>query len=485
MTEPRRKVVLVVDDDADIRLSLEMLLQYQGYEVWTAKDGQEALARVEAEARAGRAPAVVLSDLKMPKLTGIELLERLRAREGAPPVILISGHGDVPIAVDAMQRGAANFLEKPLDEARVLVTLQRTLREGELERENRRLRRRLTGRHELVGVSSALRALDQQVTQVADSDASVLVTGENGVGKEVIARNLHFRGRRAAGPFVTVNCAAIPAELVESELFGHVKGSFTGAHEDRVGHFEAADGGTLFLDEIGDMPLPAQAKVLRALESHEVHRVGSSAARAVDIRVVAATNADLEALVEAKQFRMDLFYRLNVVPLHVPPLRERREDVPVLARHFLAQLGDRTGRAAPEISPDALELLAEQPWPGNVRQLRNALEGAAVFATGERIDLAAVEQVLGAGAAAPRAGKLAGGSLPGGPEAVAAGALLAGVPGSDPYDAPTFEDFKNASEALFFRYRLERNEGNVKRTAEELGMQRSHLYKKLERYGLK
>ncbi|MEZ6014181.1 MAG: sigma-54 dependent transcriptional regulator [Planctomycetota bacterium] len=467
MAEAARKCVLVVDDDADIRLTLEMLLQYQGFEVWTAKDGAEALARVETEARAGRAPAVVLTDLKMPRMTGVELLDALQRRESPPPVILISGHGDVPVAVDAMQRGAANFLEKPLEEARVLVTLRRTLREGELERENKKLKKRLTGRHELIGASPAMRALDAQIQQVADSDASVLVTGENGVGKEVVARNLHYRGARASGPFVTVNCAAIPAELVESELFGHVKGSFTGAHEDRVGHFEAANSGTLFLDEIGDMPLAAQAKVLRALESHEVIRVGSSGARPVDIRVVAATNADLDAAVEAKTFRMDLYYRLNVVPLHVPPLRERPEDVAVLARHFLAQQAERTGRAAPTISGEALELLTAQSWPGNVRQLRNTLEGAAVFANGDGIGRAEVEQILGTGA-----------GLAGPPRAHLA-------LGAEPYDAPTFEEFKNLSEAQFFRYRLERNEGNVKRTAEELGMQRSHLYKKLERYGLK
>jgi len=467
MSSKARKIILVVDDDSDIRLTLEMLLQYQGFEVWTAKDGAEALARVETESRAGRAPAVVLTDLKMPRMTGLELLDALRLREQPPPVILISGHGDVPIAVDAMQRGADNFLEKPLDEARVLVTVRKSLREGELERENRHLRRRLSGRHELIGVSPALRALDEQIQQVADSEASVLVTGENGVGKEVVARNLHYRGRRASGPFITVNCAAIPAELVESELFGHVKGSFTGAHEDRLGHFEAADGGTLFLDEIGDMPLAAQSKVLRAIESREVVRVGSSESRPVDIRIVSATNADLGAAVEAKAFRMDLYYRLNVVPLHVPPLRERPADVGVLARHFLAQQAERSGRAAPSITEGALERLAAEPWPGNVRQLRNVLEGAAVFADSDGIDLPEIDQVLGAGrslAPSPRAHA----SL-----------------GEDPLEAPSFEEFKNLSEAQFFRYRLERNEGNVKRTAEELGMQRSHIYKKLERYGLR
>ena len=258
----KRVCVLVVDDDPDIRLALEMLLKYEGYEVWTSKDGEEALARLDLEAAKGRRPAIVLSDLKMPRIDGLTLLERIRARPEPPPVVLISGHGDIATAVDAIRRGAANFLEKPLAEERVRVTIKSALRETKLVLENTRLKRALGERFELVGESPAMRRLRAQVEQVAPSEASVLITGENGTGKEVVARNLHLSSPRAGGAFVTVNCAAIPDELIESELFGHEKGSFTGAHERRIGHFESADGGTLFLDEIGDMPLAAQAKVL-------------------------------------------------------------------------------------------------------------------------------------------------------------------------------------------------------------------------------
>ncbi|MDP6739934.1 MAG: sigma-54 dependent transcriptional regulator [Planctomycetota bacterium] len=465
--ETQRAAILVVDDEGDIRQSLEMLLTYEGYEVWTAKDGNEAIARLDREAEDGRSPVLVLTDLKMPGLDGLGLLDAIQERESAPPVILISGHGDVAVAVDAMKRGASNFLEKPLDENRVLVTLRATLRMRKLTAENTGLRRQLTNRWEIIGASAAMQSLREQVQRVAQSDAAVLITGENGTGKEIIARNVHYLGARATGPFVTVNCAAIPHELVESELFGHEKGSFTGAVESRTGHFEAAQGGSLFLDEVGDMPLDAQAKVLRALETHEVTRVGDSKARPVDLRVIAATNADLPQAVEEKSFRMDLFYRLNVVPFEVPALRDHREDVVSLAEHFLAQMAERTGRAALALSPEAAQQLMQHEWPGNVRQLRNLLEGAAVFADEGVIGIQEIEHVL------------------------AAGPSLDPPPGAhdsareDPYEAGTFEEFKNLSEAQFFRMRLERNEGNIKRTAEELGMQRSHLYKKLDRYSLR
>jgi two-component system nitrogen regulation response regulator NtrX len=464
---PARTPILVVDDDADIRVALEMLLAYEGFEVWTAKDGEEAEKRIESEEKKGRRPAAVLTDLKMPRLDGMALLERLQGRASPPPVVIVSGHGDIATAVEAMRKGAVNFLEKPLEENRVLVTLRAVLREDKLASENQRLRRKLTERWQLVGESPAIRRLAGLVDQLADSDASVLVTGENGTGKEVIARNIHFASRRGSGPFVTVNCAAIPDELIESELFGHEKGSFTGAFERRIGHFEAADGGTLFLDEIGDMPLSAQAKVLRALETHEITRVGESRPIAVDIRVIAATNADLSKAVEEKTFRLDLFYRLNVVPLRVPPLRERLEDVPALARGFLRDIGERSGRAPRTLAPDAAALLSTLDYPGNVRQLKNVLEGADVFAHGPEITRADLEQILADG-----------------PGLVSATAAVAD-PATDPFGAATFEEFKNRSEALFFRRKLAENEGNVKRTAERLNMQRSHLYKKLERYGLK
>ncbi|MDP6408703.1 MAG: sigma-54 dependent transcriptional regulator [Planctomycetota bacterium] len=459
--------ILVVDDDGDIRAALEMLLQYEGFEVWTARDGREAVARYAREAGGGRRAAVVLSDLKMPGMDGMELLATLRAEPAPPPVIMISGHGDVSTAVEAMQNGAANFLEKPLDDNRVLVTIRKAIREQHLEEENSGLRRQLTDRWTIVGESESTARLVRQIEQVALSEAAVLITGENGTGKEVVARNLHLRGPRAAENFVTVNCAAIPHELIESELFGHEKGSFTGAHERRVGHFEAADKGTLFLDEIGDMPLDAQAKVLRALENHEITRVGDSRTIPVDIRVIAATNADLAEAVETKAFRRDLFYRLNVVPLHVPPLTERRRDIGPLARHFLDQIAERTGFSQRDLSAEAIERLESLAYPGNVRQLRNLLEGASVFATGPELGLDDLDQILAAGP---------GTATPDDAHTKA---------GADPFGAPTFEEFKDASEALFFRLKLDENDGNIKRTAERLGMQRSHLYKKLDRYHLR
>jgi DNA-binding NtrC family response regulator len=464
--ENARTTVLVVDDDPDICVALEMILRYEGFEVWTAPNGRQALQRLEAEGEAGRVAEVVITDVKMPEMDGLALLERLRERGESPAVVMVSGHGDVAMAVDAVRRGAADFLEKPLDQNRVVVALRNALRGQRLSRENKSLRRALGERWDLIGSSPPMQALRRDLERAAASDAAVLLTGENGTGKEVVARNLHMSSARSAGPFVAVNCAAIPHELIESELFGHEKGSFTGAHERRIGHFEAAHQGTLFLDEIGDMPLAAQAKVLRALETREVTRVGSQRTLAVDLRVVAATNADLSKAVEAKTFRMDLFFRLNVVPLRVPSLRERPADVRLLAAHFLQEIAARTGRRPRDLTPAALALLEHQDWPGNVRQLENLLEAAHVFSEGA-IDAPDLARILENG------------------PALSAPAASARSPTEDPFRAPTFEEFKDQSEALFIRLKLDENEGNVKRTAERLGMQRSHLYKKLERYGLK
>jgi DNA-binding NtrC family response regulator len=464
----RAQVVLVVDDEPDIRVTLEMLLSYEGYEVWTAKHGKEALARLDEEASRGRRASLVLSDLKMPVLDGMELLELLLQRREAPPVVMISGHADVATAVDAVKRGAADFLEKPLDQNRVLVSVRGALARGRLSAENRSLKKELGERYEAVGQSALWRRTLDQLERAAAVDAPVLITGENGTGKEVLARNLHLLSPRANGPFVAVNCAAIPAELIESELFGHEKGSFTGAHERRIGHFEAASGGTLFLDEVGDTPLSAQAKLLRALETREIVRVGGHQTQAVDIRVVSATNLDLKRAVEDKQFRMDLFYRLNVVPLRVPSLRERPEDIPLLAAHFLERIARRQGRSPLVLDEAAAAFLSSLPFPGNVRQLKNLLEAAFVFAGDsdvlQRADLESLLENGPALSAPPSAARLGQ---------------------DDPFASSNFEDFKNASEALYFKLKLEENGGNVKRTAERLGMQRSHLYKKLDRYGLK
>ena len=469
-SQAERTTVLAVDDDGDIRMALEMMLQYEGFDVWTAKDGREALARIEREASDGNHAAVVLTDVKMPKLDGIGLLEAVMQFPRRPAVIMVSGHGDVGTAVEALRLGAVDFIEKPLDQNRVIVSIRNALREQRLETENTGLRSQLSDSWKLVGESPPMRTLGEQIARVAASGAagaSVLITGENGTGKEVVARQIHIQSPRATGAFVAVNCAAIPAELIESELFGHEKGSFTGAHERRIGHFEAAHGGTLFLDEIGDMPLSAQAKVLRALETHEVTRVGGAESIPVDIRTIAATNANLTQAVEDKTFRLDLFYRLNVVPLRLPPLRERLSDVPLLAAHFLAEIGRRTGRTAPKLSDDGAACLLGLEWPGNVRQLRNVLEGACVLAQGPTIERADLEGILANGPcmSTPQGSQLAG--------------------SEDPFASATFEAFKDRSETLFFKRKLEANSGNVKRTAEELGMQRSHLYKKLDRYGLR
>ena len=465
----RRPAVLVVDDEADVRLALEMILNYEGYEVWTAKGGREALARLAEEAERGQRASLVMTDLKMPGMDGLELLDALLADPIAPPVLMISGHADVATAVDAVKRGAADFLEKPLEQNRVLVSIRNALSRSRLQRENRGLKRELGTRFRAVGQSPAWTRVLEQVDRAAMVDAPVLITGENGTGKEVVARRLHLSGPRAEQPFVAVNCAAIPEELFESELFGHEKGAFTGAHERRIGHFEAADGGTLFLDEVGEMPLGSQAKLLRALETREITRVGGTKPVQVDIRVLAATNADLAQAVEQKSFRMDLFYRLNVVPLRLPPLRERVEDVAPLAEHFLDELARRQGRAPIEVDQEALAFLRTLEYPGNVRQLRNLLEGAFVLSEdGTSIRRADLEQIVENGPSM---------------EPRAASELPPGV--ASPFEAETFEQFKNESEALFFQRKLAENEGNIKRTAERLGMQRSHLYKKLDRYRLR
>ena len=461
-----RERILVVDDDADIRLAMEMSLTYHGYEVLVAKDGEEALARLAKERDAGASPALVITDLKMPRLDGMGLLERLQG--SGLPVVVVSGHGDVATAVEAVKKGASNFLEKPLDEQRVMVTVRAALRERRLAEENTRLRAKLAGAVELGGSSPLMKRLAAQVSQAARSDSSVLITGENGAGKEVVARALHAASPRADGPFVVVNCAAIPEDLVESELYGHEKGAYTGAHERRMGHFEAADEGTLFLDEIGDMPLAAQAKLLRSLERREIVRVGGVQPISVDIRVLAATNADLEAAVQSGAFRMDLYYRLAVVPLRVPPLRERPEDVPQLAQRFLAQVAARDGRRPQALDESALAFLAEQTWPGNVRQLKNLLEAATVLCDAPVLSRSDLEDITATQATRKTTGQHA--STPGAEAA---------------YAATTFEEFKDLSEKEYLRRKLAENEGNVKRTAERLAMQRSHLYKKIERHGLR
>jgi DNA-binding NtrC family response regulator len=453
--------ILIVDDEPAIRDSLGLILRYEHHEVLTAPEGKTGLQLIAAHADVD----LVFLDIKMPGKDGLEILEEVTKVRPDLPVIIISGHATFETAVEATRKGAFDFVEKPLDREVVLLKVRKARDFSRLERENARLRHRLSDTaSRMLGDSAAMRHLREVVAKVAPTPARILIQGENGSGKELVARLIHETSTRANGPFVPVNCAAIPKELIESTLFGHEKGAFTGAVDRQKGKFEQADGGTLFLDEVGDMPLDAQAKVLRVIEEQFLQRVGGGGVTIkVDVRVLSATNKDLRKAVAEGQFREDLYYRLAVVPIDVPPLRERRSDVPGLAKAFLLEAAKAHGlEPAPTFSASALEALSAQPWPGNVRQLKNVVERAAILLDGPEFDAAAVEDLLG-----PTAPARAGGAL-------------------DLFEAcKTFDEFKDLSEKLFLQHKLSENEWNVKRTAEALGMQRSHLYKKIERYGLK
>jgi two-component system nitrogen regulation response regulator NtrX len=446
--------LLVIDDEQGIRAALTQLLEYEGYEVRAASSGSEGLTIYDQWK-----PQLVFLDVKMAGMDGLETLKRLRERDPSAVVVMISGHATIQNAVEATQLGAYDILEKPLDTDRILVTLRNATGRIDLAEENARLKATIDSRYEIVGKSFAVRTLIESIEKVADTAARVLITGENGTGKELVARALHRQSPRARRPFVEVNCAAIPGELIESELFGHMKGSFTGAIADRAGKFEQADGGTLFLDEVGDMSLAAQAKVLRVLQDGDVTRIGGSKPRKVDVRVIAATNKKLEDEIAAGRFREDLYYRLNVVPIHVPPLRERREDIPLLVEHFLAQLAQHDGVAPRSVDAAAVERLTAFEWPGNVRELRNTIERLLILASGPRVTASDVERLTGARASS-----------------------TGGIGGLE--DSKTFEEFKLAAERAFLAVKLRQHDWNVAETARSLDMPRSNLYKKIERHGL-
>jgi two-component system, NtrC family, nitrogen regulation response regulator NtrX len=454
-----KDAILVVDDEAGVRSSLAGILGDEGYAVTAVDSGEAGLMALEA-----RRYDLVLLDVWLPGLDGLEVLRRIRERDSELPVVVISGHGTIETAVKAVRLGAQDFVEKPLSLEKTVLAVRNALRQRRLESQLRELRQQLDARYAMVGESPALLRLREEIRQAAPSNGRVLIFGENGTGKELVARAIHAQSQRAAGPFVEVNCAAIPEELIESELFGHTKGAFTGAHATRKGKFELADGGTLFLDEIGDMSLKTQAKVLRALQEQRVEPVGGSGSVDVDVRVIAATNKDLEAEIRGGRFREDLYFRLNVIPFQVPPLRDRREDIPLLVRHFMQVLSAEHGRKAREVVPDALEALARLPWPGNVRELRNILERLVIMTPGERIELQHLPATLASSLstrppAADEASAAAGGD----------GTLLA------------------AREAFERRYILERYRecgGNMSRTAESLGVERSNLYRKMKAFGL-
>lgn len=446
--------ILIIDDEVAIRDSLRMVLEYEGYEVSSAATGEEGIATLEREA-----PDLVFLDIKMPGLDGLEVLQRLRHLVEVTPIVVISGHATISTAVEATRLGAFDFIEKPLATERVLVTVRNAVDTRRLKTENRTFRRDAEKRYQVVGESPLLARVRESVQRAAPTSATVLIWGESGVGKELVARAIHRESLRRDGTFVQVNCAAIPDDLIESELFGHEKGSFTGATDRQIGKFEQADRGTIFLDEIGDMSLKTQAKVLRVLQEQELERLGSNRIIKVDVRVIAATNKNLEEEINRGTFREDLFYRLNVVPIHVPPLRDRRDDIPALVRHFSDMFTRENNFRRKTFTAAAMERLKQHHWRGNIRELRNFTERLIIMSANDAIDVKDLPDFGGARA-----------ELPAAPS------------DSDWTRAATLQEFKSTSERAFLVVKLRENAWNISKTAEVIDTPRSNLYKKLEQY---
>ena len=442
--------ILVVDDEAGIRESLSSILRDERYAVEAVESAEVALERLNASEF-----EVVLLDVWLPGMDGMEALSRMQSLAQPPLVIIISGHANIETAVRATKLGAFDFIEKPLSLEKVIVLVRNAIQQRRLQEENQLLRCELGHRYRIVGDSVPMKALRQQIAVTGPTNGRVLIYGESGTGKELVARSLHAASLRNKGAFVEVNCAAIPEELIESELFGHVKGSFTGASEDKIGKFAKADGGTLFLDEVGDMSLRTQSKVLRVLEEQRFERVGSNETTHVDTRVIAATNKNLEQEIARGAFRQDLFYRLNVIPFFVPPLRDRKEDIPVLARYFLAEFSAEYGKKTRELTDGAMEILLRYPWPGNVRELRNLVERLVIVCPQARIE--------------PH-------HLP--PE------LFRGVAESPQHPYATLHEARSAYEREFILRKLQEHRWNMTQTASALGLERSHLYRKMKSLGI-
>jgi DNA-binding NtrC family response regulator len=472
--------ILVIDDESNIRKTLQSMLEMEDYGVVTAADAGEGMLRVDDA-------DLVLLDVRLPDRDGLEVLREIRSNSEVP-VIMMSAHGTIATAVKATQLGADDFLEKPFSSDKVLVAVRNALRMRQLETDRVELEARAGVASRLLGESAAIVRVREQVALCAKTPGRVLITGETGTGKEVVARAIHAQSDRKRGPWVAVNCAAVPSELIESELFGHEKGAFTGALRTRRGKFEQAHRGTLFLDEIGDMPAHMQAKLLRVLEEGELERVGSDRRLRVDVRVLSATNRELHADIETGRFREDLFHRLNVVAIHITPLREHPEDVPVLARHFVETLSRHAGLRAVEIEPALMQRLQQHTWPGNVRELRNTVERLLIFSRGRSPSVQVLDELLVGGKHAPR---VAGAVPQASAAAVAAGSgTLPHRPDADPTtaepaDSPrTLRQAAEDFERRYIRERLRANAGQVAATARELGLERSHLYKKMRGLGI-
>jgi len=450
--------ILVVDDEDSIRTSLAGILEDEGFRVMFANDGVTALDAVRKEL-----PDLVLLDIWMPRMDGIETLRKLKELYPALLIIMMSGHGTIETAVKSTKMGAYDFIEKPLSLDKLLVCIRNALGMMRLKDENETLRELAFRERQMTGSSPAMAKLKEQILLVAPSNASVLITGENGTGKELVARSIHFHSHRKDGPFVEVNCAAIPEELIESELFGHEKGAFTGAVAQRKGRFDLADGGTLFLDEIGDMSLKTQAKVLRILQERKFERVGGTRTIEVDVRIIAATNKVLEDEIRAGTFREDLYYRLNVVPFIVPPLRERRDDIPLLVEHFLEMFCRREGLERKMVTPEALEMLVNCAWPGNVRELKNVVERLVIMTPGKSITASHIPESIAYGDASRDAGT---------------GRLDAVL------ELASLREAREEFEKEFILQKLEEHNWNISKTAESIELERSNLYRKLKSYGI-
>ncbi len=452
-------VILIVDDEAGVRSSLAGVLRDEGYQVDTVDSGEACLDQVRRKAY-----DVLLLDIWLPGLDGLDTLEQLRARGLEAEVIMISGHGNIENAVRATKLGAFDFIEKPLSLEKTVLVVRNAIRQHQLEVENRALRARVDRRFVIVGESSAIGRLREQIAMAAPTNGRVLISGENGTGKELVARHIHLLSQRQEKPFIEVNCAAIPEELIESELFGHTRGAFTGAVADRRGKFELAHSGTLFLDEIGDMSLKTQAKVLRALQEQVIEPVGGQHSVRVDVRIIAATNKDLLDEIRGGRFREDLFFRLNVIPIHVPPLRERGDDVVLLARHFITEIAREYGRRLKQLTPEAEGVLRAFRWPGNVRELRNVIERVMIMVPGEQISAADLAFL--------------GVTSPSHLRGVVAPPLLS------PTELMPLYTARDDWEREYIRAALAACDGNISRTADVLGVERSNLYRKMKGLGL-
>ncbi len=447
------KQILVVDDEERIRQSLNGILKDEGYEVLEAKDGLQALKQIETEP-----PELVLLDIWMPGMDGMEVLERMKGQIPNLPIIMISGHGNIELAVKAAKLGAYDFIEKPLSLEKVLLTVNNALLFSKLEQENRALRQEIRRKYEIVGNSPEIQQLKEQIKIVAPTNGWVLINGENGTGKELVARGIHALSLRADKPFVEVNCAAIPEELIESELFGHEKGSFTGALTKKRGKFDLANGGTIFLDEIADMSLKTQAKILRILQEQKFERVGGTEMIYVDVRVIAATNRDLKEEIQKGKFREDLYYRLNVIPIGVPPLRDRKTDIPLLVEHFIAEFCLENNKELKKISPGAMGLLVAYSWPGNVRELKNIVERMVIMTRGAVVEAKDVPDPIQQQPKTPMEFSF--------------------------FEFGLLKDARREFEKRFIMKKLMENDENISKTAEVIGIERSNLHRKIRSYGI-